>query len=76
MRLAELGRVSRARITQIMNLNLLAPAIQEQLLLWEGGRASTVIEMQRVAREVGKVTIHLLQILKHSAIALLEPAVA
>jgi hypothetical protein len=30
--LAELGHVSRARITQIMNLSLLAPDIQEQIL--------------------------------------------
>jgi hypothetical protein len=30
--LARLGRVSRARITQIMNLLLLAPDIQEELL--------------------------------------------
>src|SRR5262249_384368 len=30
--LARLGHVSRARITQIMNLRLLAPDIQEQLL--------------------------------------------
>jgi hypothetical protein len=30
--IARLGRVSRARVTQIMNLLLLAPAIQEELL--------------------------------------------
>jgi hypothetical protein len=30
--LAELGHISRARVTQIMNLLLLAPDIQEQLL--------------------------------------------
>jgi hypothetical protein len=30
--LAHLGHVTRARITQIMNLRLLAPDIQEQLL--------------------------------------------
>jgi hypothetical protein len=32
--LARLGQVSRARITQIMNLLNLAPDIQEQILLW------------------------------------------
>ena len=32
--LAELGQVSRARVTQIMNLLLLAPEIQEALLFW------------------------------------------
>ncbi len=30
--LARLGHVSRARVTQIMNLNLLAPDIQEEIL--------------------------------------------
>jgi hypothetical protein len=30
--LADLGHVSRARITQVMNLMLLAPDIQEQIL--------------------------------------------
>ena len=30
--LAEIGRVSRARVTQIMNLLNLAPDIQEQIL--------------------------------------------
>jgi hypothetical protein len=33
--LARLGHVTRARITQIMNLRLLAPEIQEELLLGE-----------------------------------------
>jgi hypothetical protein len=33
--LARLGHVTRARITQIMNLRLLAPEIQEELLLVE-----------------------------------------
>ena len=40
--LARLGHVTRARITQIMNLRLLAPDIQEQLLFLpriERGRA-------------------------------------
>jgi hypothetical protein len=32
--LARLGHVSRARITQIMNLLYLAPDIQEQILFW------------------------------------------
>ncbi len=33
--LARLGHVTRARVTQIMNLRLLAPEIQEQLLFME-----------------------------------------
>jgi hypothetical protein len=39
--LAHLGHVTRARITQIMNLRLLAPDLQEELLFLpriEGGR--------------------------------------
>jgi hypothetical protein len=32
--LAALGHVSRARVTQILNLRLLAPNIQEALLFW------------------------------------------
>ena len=35
--LARLGRVSRARLTQIMNLVLLAPEIQEELLFLSCG---------------------------------------
>ncbi len=50
--LAKLGNVTRARVTQIMNLNLLAPSIQEKLLFWEVGRAPTVGEMQKVAGTV------------------------
>ena len=38
--LARLGHVSRARVTQIMNLNFLAPDIQEEILflprVWRG----------------------------------------
>ncbi len=33
--LARLGHVSRARVTQIMNLRLLAPELQEELLFLE-----------------------------------------
>jgi hypothetical protein len=32
--LAALGHVSRARVTQILNLRLLAPDIQEAILFW------------------------------------------
>ena len=54
--LAELAQVSRARVTQIMNLLLLAPDIQEKLLLMEpvrDGRDTLILmEMQRMALEV------------------------
>lgn len=44
--LARLGHVTRARVTQVMNLTLLAPAIQEALLFLprvEGGRDPLVL---------------------------------
>lgn len=53
--LAELAMVSRARMTQIMNLNLLSPVLQEQLLflplVTEGRDAITLKEMQVVCLE-------------------------
>jgi hypothetical protein len=39
--LARLGHVTRARVTQIMNLRLLAPEIQEELLLVSETSASS-----------------------------------
>lgn len=52
---AKLGRVSRARVTQIMNLLFLAPDIQEQLLLQTGeasGRPPVLLsDLQPLARE-------------------------
>jgi len=46
--LARVGHVSRARLTQIMDLNLLAPDIQEEILfLSTGGR-----QMERTVRPI------------------------
>ena len=39
--LSQLGQVSRARITQIMNLSLLAPDIQEAILFLETGKSGS-----------------------------------
>lgn len=54
--LAHLAQVARARMTQIMNLNLLSPVIQEELLFLpqvESGRDTmTLAQMQNVALEV------------------------
>ena len=54
--LARLAHVSRARITQIMNLLLLAPEIQEAILFLEpverGGDTIKLAELQKVALEV------------------------
>ena len=51
--LARLGGVSRARITQIMNLRNLAPAIQEQLLFLsaETGKKINETALRRIANE-------------------------
>jgi hypothetical protein len=49
--LARLGHVSRARITQIMNLTLLAPDIQEALLyVTTERRAPRLSQLQPLAR--------------------------
>ncbi len=52
--LAQLGHVSRARITQIMNLLLLAPDIQEQILFLPAARGSRhpvrLAQLQPIAR--------------------------
>lgn len=54
--LARLAHVSRARITQIMNLLLLAPDIQEALLLLEpverGRDRLKLADLQKVALQV------------------------
>jgi hypothetical protein len=51
--LARLGHVTRARLTQIMNLTLLAPSIQEELLFLprvESGRDPVIIrDLQPIA---------------------------
>jgi hypothetical protein len=53
--IATLGHVTRARVTQIMNLRLLAPDIQERLLIAEripaGRDAVCLREVQTVAIE-------------------------
>ena len=52
---ARVGRVSRARVSQIMNLLLLAPDLQEQLLFLErpaAGVAGVILaDVQAIARE-------------------------
>ena len=52
--LAELGHVTRARVTQIMNLLNLAPDIQEYLLWlpWHRRREITERQMRPIANEV------------------------
>ena len=54
--LARLGNVTRARVTQIMNLLMLAPAIQEKLLCLprlEQGRGEVCLrDLQRVVATI------------------------
>jgi len=54
--IARLGHMTRARVTQIMNLLMLAPDIQEQILFWprvEKGEDPIVLrELQTIAAVV------------------------
>ena len=50
--LARLGYVSRARLTQIMNLLLLSPGLQEHLLFNQGGAAAQERTLRAVTRHV------------------------
>lgn len=52
--LAELGYVSRARVTQIMNLNLLAPDIQEQILFLQAPQRGRDRYPERKIRHITK----------------------
>ena len=54
--LARLGYVTRARITQIMNLLLLAPDIQEEIV-GLGGAAKETIPTERHVRSVVKFVL-------------------
>jgi predicted XRE-type DNA-binding protein len=52
--IARVGHVSRARLTQIMDLNLLAPDIQEELLFLVGSRSSIESTSEQEARNITK----------------------
>jgi hypothetical protein len=49
--LARLGQVSRARLTQIMDLLLLAPDIQEEVLFWS---FETITIHEKELQRIGK----------------------
>ena len=51
--LARLGRVSRARITQIMDLLMLAPEIQEQILRADTAGTAGLRELLGLAHQIG-----------------------
>ena len=50
--LARLGYVSRARLTQIMNLMLLVPDIQSSLIFWEQNMAKIEVINERALRSL------------------------
>lgn len=73
--LARLGHVTRARITQIMNLRLLAPDLQEQLLFLhhiDGGRDPIFLwQLQSITavpdwRKQRQMCVYLLSLLKNA----------
>jgi hypothetical protein len=53
--LARVGHVSRARLTQIMDLNLLAPDIQDELLFLETRCLNPSQLIERSVRKIAKV---------------------
>jgi hypothetical protein len=55
--LARLGYVTRARITQIMNLLNLAPGIQEDILVASGSLASREAATERHIRSIVKLVL-------------------
>jgi len=67
---ARLGFVTRARVTQIMNLCLLAPDIQEQLLSSEENAASAGIAERNLRRIACAVSWNEQRRLLHPGIAL------
>jgi predicted XRE-type DNA-binding protein len=50
--LARIGHVSRARLTQIMDLNLLAPDIQEHVLFLDSIEPHCRLPLEREVREI------------------------
>ncbi len=53
--LARVGHVSRARLTQIMDLNLLAPDIQEEILFFGDSLSTFAVPIERSVRKVVKM---------------------
>lgn len=54
--LARVGHVSRARLTKIMDLNLLAPNIQEEILFYTHAPLLPSILHERAVRQIAKLT--------------------
>ncbi|HBJ37817.1 MAG TPA: hypothetical protein DDZ51_24285 [Planctomycetaceae bacterium] len=54
--LARVGHVSRARLTQIMDLNLLAPDIQEKILFLPQFATVSAIPTEQSVRKIAQTT--------------------
>ena len=59
--LGRLGYVTRARITQIMNLLLLAPAIQEEIIGWAETASPPLRMSERSLRPIARTPVWSLQ---------------
>jgi len=59
--LARVGHVSRARLTQIMDLNLLAPDIQEEILFFGDSVTAFAVPIERSVRNIAKMASWSLQ---------------
>jgi len=55
--IARLGYITRARASQIMNLTLLAPDIQEDLVTWDSAEAATAAIGEHHLRAITKHTL-------------------
>jgi hypothetical protein len=53
--LARVGHVSRARLTQIMDLNLLAPDIQEEILFFADSSIVFPVPIERSVRNIAQL---------------------
>ena len=53
--LARVGHVTRARLTQIMDLNLLAPDIQEEILFFGDSVTVFAVPIERSVRNIAKM---------------------
>lgn len=74
--LARLEGVSRARITQIMNLLNLPPWRQEELLFLEGGSGRAGVTEREMRSHSSEITWHELQVLGRRSAGLLVPVEA
>jgi hypothetical protein len=71
--LARVGHVSRARLTQIMDLNLLAPDIQEEILFFADSSIVFPVPIERSVRNIAQLVDWSLQRRAWKSSQLLKP---